>query len=192
MELASWPFYSEEEIEEVKNVLNSGKVNYWTGNQTNNFEKEFAKEIGVKHAVAFSNGTLALSAAYLALGIKKDDEIITTPRTFIATSSTILIIGAKPIFADVDINSGNITADNIKPLINHSTKAISVVHLGGWPAEMDSICRLAKEHNLLIIEDCSQAHGASLNGKKLVHMVILLPGAFAKTKLSLLEEKEEW
>ena len=167
MELASWPFYTEEEIEEVKNVLNSGQVNYWTGNQTDFFEKEFAKEIGLDYAVAFANGTLALSAAYLALGIKKGDEIITTPRTFIATASTISLIGAKPVFADIDINSGNITAKNIKPLINKSTKAISVVHLGGWPAEMESICNLAKQYGLLILEDCSQAHGASYKGKKI-------------------------
>ncbi len=183
MELAGWPFYTEEEIEEVKNVLNSGKVNYWTGNQTNLFEKEFAKEIGVEYAVAFANGTLALSAAYLALGIKKGDEIITTPRTFIATASTIMLLGAKPIFADVDINSGNITAENIKPLINKSTKAISVVHLGGWPAEMEPICALAKEYDLLILEDCSQAHGASLRGKKIGSYGDIATWSFCQDKI---------
>ena len=183
MELASWPFYTKEEIEEVKKVLNSGKVNYWTGNQTNYFEKEFAQEIGVNHSVAFANGTLALSAAYLALGIKKGDEVITTPRTFIATASTLLLIGAKPIFADVDINSGNITAETIKPLINHSTKAISVVHLGGWPAEMESICALAKEYGLFVLEDCSQAHGASLNEKKIGSYGDIATWSFCQDKI---------
>lgn len=183
MELASWPFYTEEEIEEVKKVLNSGKVNYWTGNQTNYFEKEFAQEIGVNHSVAFANGTLALSAAYLALGIRKGDEVITTPRTFIATASTILLLGAKPIFADVDINSGNITAETIKPLINQSTKAISVVHLGGWPAEMESICTLAKEYGLFVIEDCSQAHGASLNEKRIGSFGDIATWSFCQDKI---------
>ena len=183
MELSSWPFYTKEEIERVKNVLISGKVNYWTGNETKCFEREFAKYIDVNFSVAFANGTLALSAAYLALGIKKGDEIITTPRTFIATSSTILLLGAKPVFADVDINSGNITADKIKPLINKSTKAISVVHLGGWPAEMESICALAKEYGLLILEDCSQAHGASIKEKKVGSFGDISTWSFCQDKI---------
>ena len=183
MELSSWPFYTKEEIRGVQKVLNSGKVNYWTGNETKFFEEEFAKYIGVNFSVAFANGTLALSAAYLALGIKKGDEIITTPRTFIATSSTILLLGAKPIFADVDINSGNITAESIKPLINQSTKAISVVHLGGWPADMESISRLAKDNGLLILEDCSQAHGASIKDKKIGSFGDIATWSFCQDKI---------
>lgn len=183
MELASWPFYTEEEIEGVKKVLNSGKVNYWTGYETKFFEEEFAKYIGVNFSVAFANGTLALSAAYLALGIQKGDEIITTPRTFIATASTILLLGAKPIFADVNLNSGNITAESIKPLINKSTKAISVVHLGGWPAEMESISRLAKDNGLLILEDCSQAHGASIKDKKIGSFGDISTWSFCQDKI---------
>ena len=101
----------------------------------------------------------------MSLGIGAGDEVITTPRTFIATSSTILLLGAKPIFADVDPNSGNIYVDSIEPLINSKTKAISVVHLGGWPADMQSICLLAKKYNLKVIEDCSQAHGAKILSK---------------------------
>ena len=183
MELASWPFYTEEEVEGVKKVLNSGKVNYWTGYETKFFEEEFAKYIGVNYSVAFANGTLALSAAYLALGIQKGDEIITTPRTFIATASTILLLGAKPIFADVSANSGNITAESIKPLINKSTKAISVVHLGGWPAEMESISRLAKDNGLLILEDCSQAHGASIKDKKIGSFGDISTWSFCQDKI---------
>ena len=183
MELASWPFYTKEEIEKVKKVLISGKVNYWTGSETKLFEKEFASDICVKFSVAFANGTLALSAAYLAIGIKNGDEIITTPRTFIATSSTIALLGAIPIFADVDINSGNITAETIEPLITKATKAISIVHLGGWPADMDSIYSLAKKYNLFLLEDCSQAHGASIKGRKIGSFGDISTWSFCQDKI---------
>ncbi len=183
MELAKWPLYSEEEIKEVTKILQSGKVNAWTGLQTKSFEKEFAKYINVQYAIALSNGTVALTAAYKALGIKSGDQIITTPRTFIATSSTILDLGAKPIFAEVDNDSGNITVDSIKPLINDSTKGISIVHLGGWPADMESICKLAKEYSLYVIEDCSQAHGASINGKKVGSFGDISTWSFCQDKI---------
>lgn len=183
MELANWPSYSEEEIQEVTKILQSGEVNEWTGTQTKSFEKEFSKYINVKHAIAVSNGTVALTAAYKALGIKSGDEIITTPRTFIATSSTMLDLGAKPVFAEVDINSGNITIESIKPLINDSTKAITIVHLGGWPSDMESICKLAKENNLYVIEDCSQAHGASINGKKVGSFGDISTWSFCQDKI---------
>ena len=158
--LPKWPTYSEEQIELVKNILLSGKVNYWTGEQGKLFEKEFALYCQNEHAVCMANGTLALLSAYMALGIKNGDEIITTPRTFIATSSSIVWLGAKPVFADVDIDSGLITAETIEPLITKKTKAISIVHLAGWPAEMKKICALAKNYKLFVVEDCSQAHGA--------------------------------
>ena len=183
MELARWPFFSIKEVKKVTEILNSGKVNSWAGLETHKFEKEFANYIGVNYGVGMSNGTVALSAAYIALGIKKDDEVITTPRTFIATSSTLLMIGAKPIFADVDINSGNINCKTIRPLINKATKAIAVVHLGGWPAEMESICALGKEFGLRIIEDCSQAHGASINGKKVGSFGDIATWSFCQDKI---------
>ena len=140
MQLSRWPFYDEDQINAVTNVLFSGKVNNWTGQETNIFEKEFAQWCGTDYAIAMANGSLALSSAYLSLNIKKNDEIITTPRTFIATSSSIALLGAKPVFADVDLNSGAITPQTIEPLINNKTKAISVVHLAGWPADMVKIC----------------------------------------------------
>ena len=105
----------------------------------------------------------ALSSAYLSLGLGEGDELITTPR-FYYTASSAVLLGAKPIFADVDPNSGAITA-TIAPLITARTKAISVVHLAGWPADMTAICDLASDNNLLVIEDCAQAHGASINGQ---------------------------
>jgi len=162
MNIPSWPYYSDDEIKSACSVLSSGLVNYWTGTETKNFEKEFAKLISAKYAIALANGSLALSCAYLALNLKKGDEIITTPRTFIATSSSALLLGLKPVFADVDLNSGCITAETIEPLITEKTRAITVVHIAGWPADMEKISALANKYKLFIIEDCSQAHGAEI------------------------------
>lgn len=165
MEISSWPEFDNDQINAVIKVLNSGKVSSWTGTETKTFEDEYSRWSSSKYSIALANGSLALSSAYLACGIKKDDEVITSPRTFLATASSIALLRAIPIFADVDIDSGNITAQTIEPLINKKTKAISIVHLGGWPADMISICDLARSYNLKVIEDCAQAHGASINGK---------------------------
>lgn len=160
--ISNWPYFSKEEIDIAKRVLKSGLVNYWTGNETKLFENEFAHHCNTSHAIALANGSLALSSAYLSLDLKKGDEIITTPRTFIASASSAVLLGLKPIFADVDINSGLISEKTIEPLITKKTKAICIVHLGGWPADMPKICKLAENYKLKIIEDCSQAHGASI------------------------------
>ncbi len=165
MNIPSWPVYENDEIESVSNILKSGRVNYKTGQVGKKFEKEFASFCDCKYAVAIANGSLALTAAYASLDLSPGDEFITTPRTFIATTSSAVLLGLVPIFADVDINSGNITPENIEPLITKKTKAISVVHIAGWPADMEGICSLASKYNLKIIEDCSQAHGAQINGK---------------------------
>ena len=165
MNLSPWPKFYREDIEEVSQVLCSGKVNYWTGNKGKEFEKKFADYVGTSNAIALSNGTVALTAAYLSLGLGEGDEFITTPRTFIATTSSGILLRAKPIFADVDINSGCISAKAIEPLITKKTKVISVVHLGGWPANMEEICDLAKDKGIYVLEDCSQAHGAKIRGK---------------------------
>ena len=127
-----------------------------------NFEKEFSEWCGTKYAIAVSNGSIALSLAYEAIGIGKGDEIITTPRTFVATASCASLLGAKPIFAEICPNSGLINADTIKAQITKKTKAISVVHLAGWPADMREIISLARKYKLAVIEDCSQAHGAQI------------------------------
>ena len=161
--MSSWPHFDKEEIEATGNILAEGKVNYRTGIQGRLFEEEFASWSGTKKAIAIGNGSLALAAAYKAIGLKEKDEVITTPRTFIATAAEIALRGAKPVFADVDQDTGLITADTIKPLINKNTKAISVVHLAGWPADMKDIVTLAKKNNLYVIEDCAQAHGAQID-----------------------------
>ena len=160
-----WPHFEKDEVDALKKVIKSGRVNYWTGSQGKIFEEQFAKFSNTKYGIAVSNGTLALDAAYRSMGFSEGDEIITTPRTFIATSSTASLLGLIPKFADVDEDSGNITAKTIEPLISKNTKFISVVHLGGWPADMNEICDLAKSYNLKVIEDCAQAHGATINGQ---------------------------
>ena len=162
---SSWPSFSEEEADAVKNVLLSNKVNYWTGNECREFEKEFAVWSNSKYAIALGNGTLALDSAFKALDIGIGDEVIVTARTYIASVTSIVNAGAIPIFADVDLNSQNITPESIRSKITSKTKAIVCVHLAGWPCEMDGIMDLANEFNLYVIEDCSQAHGAKYKGK---------------------------
>lgn len=161
----NWPSFTEEEAEAVQKVLLSNKVNYWTGQECRLFEEEFAKWCGSKYAVALANGTLALDIALQALGIKVGDEVIVTPRTFIASISCVVNIGAIPVFADVDLNSGNITQETIAKVITPKTRAIICVHLGGWPCDMDGIMTLANFHGIKVIEDCAQAHGALYKGK---------------------------
>ena len=170
---APWPDFTEEEIKAVTQVLHSNKVNYWTGNQVKAFEQEFAKFADTKYAIAVANGTLALDLAMIALGLghhgsnsgAHQDEVIVTSRTFIATVSTIVNAGAKPVFADVDANSQNISVDTIRAVLTDNTRAIVCVHLAGMPCEMEGIMALAEAHGLKVIEDCAQAHGAKYRGK---------------------------
>jgi len=155
-----WPAYTSEEADAVQRVILSNQVNYWTGDETRAFEREFAEYVGTEHAVALANGTLALDLALRALDIGPGDEVIVTPRTFIASVSSVVTAGAIPVFADVDLNSQNISADTISAVITEKTKAIIVVHLAGMPADMDPIMALAEKHSCFVIEDCAQAHGA--------------------------------
>lgn len=160
-----WPSFSQEEADRVSQVLLSNKVNYWTGTECREFEKEFADWVGCEHAIALGNGTLALDIALKALGVGDGDEVITTSRTFLASASSIVTSGASPVFADVDINSQNITAESIGAVLTERTKAVIVVHLAGMPAEMDAIMALSKKHGFKVIEDCAQAHGAKYKGR---------------------------
>ena len=163
--LSPWPSFTQEEADAVQRVLLSNKVNYWTGSETREFEKEFAAWCGVPHAVALANGTLALDLALKALGIGPGDEVVVTPRTFIASVSCVVTAGAVPVFADVDVNSGNISATTIEKVLTPRTKAVICVHLGGWPCDMDPIMALADKHGVKVIEDCAQAHGARYKGR---------------------------
>ncbi|NUW68966.1 DegT/DnrJ/EryC1/StrS family aminotransferase [Vibrio coralliilyticus] len=160
-----WPSFSQEEADAVGKVLLSNKVNYWTGQEGREFEKEFAEWVGCKYAIALANGTLALDVALKALDIGHGDEVITTPRTFLASASSIVTSGASPVFADVDMNSQAITAESIREVLTPKTKAVIVVHLAGMPAEMDEIMALSQMHDFYVIEDCAQAHGAKYKGR---------------------------
>ena len=164
-QFSPWPSFTQEEADAVSQVLLSNKVNYWTGTECREFEKEFAAWAGTDYAVALANGTLALDVALQAMGIGEGDEVIVTPRSFIASVSTVVNAGAIPVFADLDNITGNISAATIAPKITDKTKAIICVHLAGWPCDMDEIMALAKQHNLWVIEDCAQAHGAKYKGK---------------------------
>ncbi|WP_180078390.1 DegT/DnrJ/EryC1/StrS aminotransferase family protein [Acinetobacter sp. YH12208] len=160
-----WPSFTQEEADAVSQVLLSNKVNYWTGQECREFEKEFAQFAETQYAVALANGTVALDVALKALGIGAGDDVIVTSRTFLASASSIVTAGANPIFADVELDSQNISRRTIEAVITPNTKAIICVHLAGWMCDMDPIMQLASDKGLYVIEDCAQAHGAKYKGK---------------------------
>lgn len=157
------PLIGIEEKNAVMKVLESGVIA--EGTKVSEFEKAFAQYIGVNYSVALNSGTAALHLALLAHKIGDGDEVITTPFTFIATANSVLFTGAKPVFVDIEENTFNINPDNINEKITPKTKAIIPVHLFGHPADMKAICEIAEDHNLIIIEDACQAHGAKFDGK---------------------------
>ena len=160
MDFSPWPSFTKEEASTVHDLLLSNRVNYWTGDECRRFEKEFAVWTGVEYAITLSSCTVALEVALKSINVSTGDEVIVTPRTFLASVSSIVTIGAIPVFVDVDPVSQNITAETIKTSITNKTRAIVCVHLAGWPCEMDSIMKLAEAHGLYVVEDCAQAHGA--------------------------------
>ena len=184
-----WPSFTQEEADAVSRVLLSNKVNYWTGREGQEFEREFSTWCEAYHAIAVANGTVALDLALTSLGIgshnggNATDEVVVTPRTFLASVSCVVNAGAVPVFADVDKNSGNITAETIAAVLTSSTKAIIAVHLAGWPCDMDPIMALAKEHNLKVIEDRAQAHGARYKGRPVGSIGDVAAWSFCQDKI---------
>jgi dTDP-4-amino-4,6-dideoxygalactose transaminase len=160
-----WPQFNEKMIASVTQVLQSGKVNQWTSPLVANFEKKFAEYFGCKYAVAVFNGTVALELCLKALDLCAGDEVIVTPRTFIASASCAAWYGIIPKFVDVDPDSQNITLEHIKKAITPKTKAVILVHLAGWPCQLEEICQYCHEQGIYVIEDCAQSHGAKYNGK---------------------------
>src|SRR5215469_11953634 len=160
-----WPHFAEDEIEAAGAVLRSGRVNYWTGEEGRKFEREFADFVGRKYAIALANGTLALELALYCLGIGLGDEVIVPSKTFVATASCAVMRGATPVVADIDRDSGNMTAETMKRVITSRTKAVIPVHLAGWPCNMEPILEVARRHGIAVIEDCAQAHGARYRGR---------------------------
>lgn len=178
-----WPSFSDEEAFAVQKVLLSNKVNYWTGQDCREFEREFARFSETEYAVAVANGTVALDLAFSAIEVSPGDEVIVTPRTFLASVSSIVNAGATPVFADVDPDTQNITAETIKSVLSPRAKAIVCVHLAGWPCDMDLIMALAAEHNLFVIEDCAQAHGARYKGRSVGSIGHVAAWSFCQDKI---------
>ena len=164
-DFSTWPEYSVSEIDSVSNVLRSGAVNYWTGQECSSFEEEFASYCGSDYAIAVANGTVALELALRSLDLELDSEVIVTPRSFIASVSCVIAAGLKPVFADVDRDTQNLTVESINEKVTSKTRAIICVHLAGWPCDMDPILDISRKHSLAVIEDCSQAHGAKYKGR---------------------------
>jgi dTDP-4-amino-4,6-dideoxygalactose transaminase len=180
---APWPFFDRDEILAVASVLRSGKVNQWTGQEVFSFQDEFKAWCGTKHAIALANGTVALELALHGLELQKGDEIIVTPRTFVASAGCAVLAGLRPVFADVDRESQNVTAETIARVITPKTRAIIAVHLAGWPCDMDAIRELATDHGLSIIEDCAQAHGAYYRGRPVGSLGHVAAFSFCQDKI---------
>jgi dTDP-4-amino-4,6-dideoxygalactose transaminase len=173
---APWPIFDDATIEAVADVLRSGRLTYWAGPHGRELERAYAGTLGRAHAVAVANGTLALELALRAFGIGPDDEVIVPTRTFIATASAVVAVGATPVVADIDPDSGCLTAATVAALLTERTRAIIPVHLGGWPVDLDPLLALAAERDLVVIEDCAQAHGATYRGRQ-----VGAPGTHAAT-----------
>ena len=159
-----WPFYDDDEIAAVAAVLRSGRVNQWTGPDVFAFEEACAARFGGGAAIALANGSLALELALRAFGIGPGDEVIVSPRSFVASASCAMLVGATPVFADVDPDSGNITAESVGRVLTDRTRAIIPVHLAGWPADIPGIMDMVRGRGVKVIEDCAQAHGAEIDG----------------------------
>jgi len=179
----AWPYYEEDEMAAAMQVLKSGQVNYWTGKEGRNFEEEYAAFMGTKYAVALMNGSVALEAALVALGMLPGDEVVVTSRTFIASASCVIMRGGRPVMADVDPISQNITAETIDAALSPRTKGIIVVHLAGWPCDMDPIMNLARDKNLWVVEDCAQANGATYKGRQVGSMGDVAAFSFCQDKI---------
>lgn len=163
--LPSWPHFDDKDIAAATVVLASGHANYWTGDEGSKFESEFAQWVGAPHAVAVSNGTTALEIALRALGIGPGDDVVVPSATFIATASAVATCGARPVVADVDLDSQSLTPETVLAVLTPRTAAVIVVHVAGYPADVAALHEVAKARRLRLVEDCAQAHGARRDGR---------------------------
>jgi dTDP-4-amino-4,6-dideoxygalactose transaminase len=164
-------------------VLRSGRVNYWTGEHGRRFEEEFAARCACRHDVAVANGTIALELALHALGIGPGDEVVVPCRTFVASASSVVRSGARPVFADVDRDSQTLTAETIRPVMSPRTRAVVAVHLAGWPCDMDPILEVTRTCGVPVIEDCAQSHGASYKGQPVGSLGSIAAYSFCQDKI---------
>lgn len=179
----NWPYFEQDAIDSVCDVLRSGKINRWTGSLNTQFESKICESVNCKYAIAVANGSLALELAFRAIGIKANDEVIVPCRTFVASASAAAVLGAKISVVDIDINTQNILPEAAENAVNENTKAIVAVHLAGMPCDMDKICAIAKKHNLYVIEDCAQAHGAIYKGKPVGSMGDIAAFSYCQDKI---------
>lgn len=163
--MPGWPHFGVDEIRAASEVLVSGRVNYWTGEEGRRLEEEFARWSGVEHAVAVANGTVALELALHALDLGPGDEVIVPAATFIATASAVVAVGAVPVVVDVDPESQCLTPETVRPALSDRTAAIVVVHLAGWAADTAGLVELTRPRGIRVVEDCAQAHGARRDGR---------------------------
>lgn len=183
VQFAPWPHFEADEIEASGRVLASGKVNYWTGDEGRRFEEEFACTMGARHAIAMANGTVALEAIFEAMGLAAGDEVVLTPRTFLASASAVVRYGAIPVFADVDRRTGNLDPRRVEEAITPRTKAILAVHLAGWPCDLPTLASLSEERSVVLIEDCAQAHGAAHSGRSVGAWGLAAAWSFCQDKI---------
>lgn len=161
-----WPQHEPDEIAAVVRLLSAGRVNSMVhGDQTRQFEAEFAHFCGQRHAIALSNGTVALELALRALEVGPGDEVIVPARSFFATAACVVAVGATPVFADIDPDTNTIDPASARRMCSDLTRAIICVHLGGWPCDMTALQALADEKGVWLVEDCAQAHGATMHGQ---------------------------
>jgi dTDP-4-amino-4,6-dideoxygalactose transaminase len=182
-DMTGWPVFDDEQIAVAAAVLRSGKVNYWTGDEGRKFEAEFAEAVGCRYGIALANGTVALELALRCLDIGPGDEVVVTPRSFMASASCVVSCGARPVFADVDRDSQNITAETIRAVLSPRTRAVIAVHLAGWPCDMEPITALCRERGLKLIEDCAQAHGATYRGRPVGSLGDVAAFSFCQDKI---------
>ena len=167
IKFSDWPKFNLNDAITTKKILLSGKVNYWTGTKSREFELLFRKKFGLKYCIAISNASIGLNLALQSLDLKENDEVLVSPRSFVASASCVLTTKAKPVFCDINKQNQGISFDEIKKKISKNTKAIVCVHLAGIPCEIDKIVKFAKRKKIIVIEDCSQAHGSKINNKYL-------------------------
>ena len=181
--MTGWPVFDDEQIAVAAAVLRSGKVNYWTGEEGRAFEAEFAEAVGCRYGIALANGTVALELALRGFDVGPGDEVVVTPRSFMASASCVVACGARPVFADVDPDSQNITAESVRAVLSPRTCAVIAVHLAGWPCDMEPLAALCREHGLKLIEDCAQAHGATYRGRPVGSLGDVAAFSFCQDKI---------
>ena len=181
--LPPWPIFEADELAAVDAVLRSGRVNYWTGDQCKLFERAWSDYHGGMHSLAMANGSLTLDTALRVLDIGAGDEVIVSPRSYVASAMCAVLAGAKPVFADVEANSGNMTVASMEAVRTSRTKACIPVHIAGWPCDMPAISAWAAQHGIHIIEDCAQAHGAHIDGRSVGTWGVFSSWSFCQDKI---------